>query len=59
MRKKKENNEGVPFYLLLESEMHYGDRNLAGDKALVVFSMAGGQKFTVSQIANDFGYERA
>ena len=57
MRKKKENDEGVPFYLLLESEMHYGDRNLTGDKALVV-SMSGGQKITVSQIADDLGYER-
>ena len=39
--------------------MHYGDRNLAGDKALVVSSMSGRQNLTVSQIVDDLGHERA
>ena len=51
MGEKKEDDEGVPFYLLLTSGMHHGDRNLAasylrwgdrnlaGDKGLVVSSM--------------------
>ena len=51
MGEKKEDNEGVLFYLLLVSEMHHGDRNLAEDEALEVSSnssMAGGQKLTVN-----------
>ena len=38
--------------------MHHGDRNLVGEKALMVSAMAGGQKVTASQITNDLGYER-
>ena len=34
--KKKENGEGVPFYLLFVSEMHHGGRNLLTEKAPVV-----------------------
>ena len=56
--KKKENDKGVPFYLLLALGMHHGDRNLAREKALVVSSIAGGQKVTASQIADDLEYER-
>ena len=56
MGEKKEDNEGVLFYLLLVSEMHQGDWNLVEDEALEVSSnssMAGGQKLTVNQIADD------
>ena len=59
MGEKKEDNEGVLFYLLLVSEMHHGDRNLAEDEALEVSSMAGRQKLTVNQITDDLGYEKA
>ena len=43
MGKKKENNEGVSFYLLLALGMHHGGRNLAGEKALVVLHGIGKQ----------------
>ncbi|KAG2561921.1 hypothetical protein PVAP13_8KG216605 [Panicum virgatum] len=38
--------------------MYHGGRNLTGEKALVVSSMAGEQKLTVNQIADDSGHER-
>ena len=68
MGKKKEDDDGVPFYLLLTSGMHHGDRNLAasylrwgdrnlaGDKGL--WSPPCRQKLTVSKIANDLGHAR-
>jgi len=55
---KKEDGEGVPFYLLLAPEMHHGVQNLVRKKALVVSSMADGQKLTMSQNADDLGHER-
>ena len=55
---KKEDGEGVPFYLLLAPEMHHGVQNLVRKKALVVSSMAGEYKVIVSQIANELGHER-
>ena len=58
MGEKKEDGEGVPFYPLLASEMHQGDQNFARKKALVVSSMAGGQKVIVSQIDDELGHER-
>ena len=48
LREKKEDDEGVPFYLLLAPDMYHGGRNLAGKKAMVVCCMAGGQKLIVS-----------
>ena len=55
---KKENGGGVLIYLLLAPMMYHGGRNLMGEKALVVSSMAGEQKLTVYQIADDSGHER-
>ena len=58
MGKKKENDEGVPFYLLLAPEMHHDVQNLVRKKALVVSSMAGEYKVIVNQIADEIGHER-
>ena len=54
----KEDDEGVPFYLLVTPGMNHGDWNLCGGEAPLVFSMASGQKVNVSQIIDDLGHER-